>query len=116
MKSPQNWVTIFVAEGGVWATSGPNVHTFETHDWLDHLQALRDLLERPLLVILLDHTNQRGQISGAWDLVPDTLMFVVNTGKGTRLVWQKARDSSTLHAASWKLKWGPRDGVRRGPH
>jgi AAA domain len=70
-----------------------------------HLQALRDLLERPLLVILLHHTNQRGQISGVWDRVPDTLMFVVNTGKGTRLVWQKARDSSTLHAASWKLRW-----------
>ena len=70
-----------------------------------HLQALRDLLERPLLVILLHHTNQRGQISGAWDRVPDTLMFVVNTGKGTRLTWQKARDSSTLHAATWKLRW-----------
>src|SRR5262249_9163840 len=70
-----------------------------------HLQALRDLADRPLLVILLHHTNQRGQISGAWDRVPDTLMFVVNTGKGTRLTWQKARDSSTLHAAVWKLKW-----------
>jgi hypothetical protein len=35
-----------------------------------HLQALRDLLDRPLLVILLHHTNQRGQISGAWDRVP----------------------------------------------
>ena len=70
-----------------------------------HLQALRDLLERPLLVVLIHHTNQRGQISGAWDRVPDTLMFVVNTGKGTRLVWQKARDSSTLHAAAWKLRW-----------
>ena len=70
-----------------------------------HLQALRDLLERPLLVVLLHHTNQRGQISGAWDRVPDTLMFVVNTGKGTRLTWQKARDSSTLHAAAWKLRW-----------
>jgi AAA domain/RepB DNA-primase from phage plasmid len=70
-----------------------------------HLQALRGLLDRPLLVVLLHHTNQRGQISGAWDRVPDTLMFVVNTGKSTRLVWQKARDSSTLHAASWKLKW-----------
>jgi hypothetical protein len=70
-----------------------------------HLQALRDLLERPLLVILLHHTNQRGQISGAWDRVPDTLILIANTGKGTRLVWQKARDSSTLHAASWKLRW-----------
>lgn len=70
-----------------------------------HLQALRDLLERPLLIILLHHTNQRGQISGAWDRVPDTLMFVVNTGKGTRLTWQKARDSSSLHSVAWKLRW-----------
>ena len=53
-----------------------------------HLQALRDLLERPLLIVLVHHTNQRGQISGAWDRVPDTLMFVVNTtGEG------QARDS-----------------------
>jgi hypothetical protein len=74
-----------------------------------HVQALRDLLDRPLLVILLHHTNQRNQISGAWDRVPDTLIFVVNTGKGTRVVWQKARDSSTLHAASWKLRWA--DGM-----
>jgi hypothetical protein len=74
-----------------------------------HLQALRDELERPLLVVLLHHTNQRGQISGAWDRVPDTLMFVVNTGRGTRLVWQKACDSSTLHAATWKLRWA--DGM-----
>ena len=29
-----------------------------------HLQALRDGLKRPLLIILLHHTNQRGQISG----------------------------------------------------
>jgi hypothetical protein len=70
-----------------------------------HLQALRDLIDEPLLVILLHHTNQRGQISGAWDRVPDTLMYVVNTGRATRLVWQKARDASTLHAASWKLRW-----------
>ena len=74
-----------------------------------HLQALRELVGRPLLVILLHHTNQRGQVSGAWDRVPDTLIFVVNTGRGTRLTWQKARDSSTLHATSWKLKWA--DGM-----
>jgi hypothetical protein len=89
-----------VALGMVGGGTPDEVVAFEAH-----LQALRDLLERPLLVILLHHTNQRGQISGAWDRVPDTLLFVVNTGRGTRLVWQKARDSSTLHAAVWKLKW-----------
>ena len=35
-----------------------------------HLQALRDQLERPLLIVLLHHTNQRGQISGAWIASP----------------------------------------------
>ena len=74
-----------------------------------HLAALRELLERPLLVVLLHHTNQRGQISGAWDRVPDTLLLVVNTGKATRLRWEKARNSSALHATSWKLKWS--DGL-----
>jgi hypothetical protein len=73
-----------------------------------HLLALRALLERPLAVWLIHHQNVRGQISGAWDRVPDTLIRLVAIGNGqARLVWQKARDSSTLHGTSWKLKWTP---------
>src|SRR5262245_31516431 len=89
-----------VALGMIGGGTPDEIAAFEAH-----LKALRDLLERPLLVVLLHHTNQRGQVSGAWDRVPDTLMFIVNTGKSTRLTWQKTRDSSTLHSVSWKLRW-----------
>ncbi len=42
--------------------------------------------------------------------MPDTLIRVVAAGNGyTRLMWQKARDSSTLTATTWKLKWA--DGM-----
>jgi hypothetical protein len=90
-----------VSLGMVGGGTPDEVSAFEAH-----LGALRALLERPLLVVLIHHQNVRGQISGAWDRVPDTLIRMVSTGnKGTRLTWQKTRDSSTLHGTAWKLKW-----------
>jgi len=72
----------------------------------DHLRRLRALLERPLAIWLIHHENMRGQISGAWTRVPDTLVHVTATGNGhTRLFWKKARWSSELHGATWKLNW-----------
>jgi putative DNA primase/helicase len=92
-----------VSLGMIGGGTPDEVSAFEAH-----LAELRALLERPLAVWLIHHQNVRGQISGAWDRVPDTLIRVVAIGHGhTRLVWQKARDSSTLHGTSWKLKWTP---------
>ena len=72
----------------------------------EHLRRLRALLDRPLVVWLIHHENMRGQISGAWTRVPDTLAHVTATGPGkTRLFWKKARWSSDLHGATWKLHW-----------
>ena len=92
-----------VSLGMIGGGTPDEVSAFEAH-----LFALRALLDRPLAVWLIHHQNVRGQISGAWDRVPDTLVRLVATGNGqTRLVWQKARDSSTLHGITWKLKWTP---------
>jgi hypothetical protein len=92
-----------VSLGMIGGGTPDEVSAFEAH-----LFALRVLLDRPLAVWLIHHQNVRGQISGAWDRVPDTLVRLVAIGNGhTRLMWQKARDSSTLHGTSWKLKWAP---------
>jgi hypothetical protein len=92
-----------VSLGMIGGGTPDEVSAFEAH-----LFALRALLERPLAVWLIHHQNVRGQISGAWDRVPDTLIRLVAIGNGqTRLMWQKARDSSTLHGTSWKLRWAP---------
>jgi hypothetical protein len=72
----------------------------------EHVRALRELLDRPLAVSLIHHENVRGQISGAWTRVPDTLVQLTATGNGhTRLFWKKARWSSVLHGAAMKLNW-----------
>jgi hypothetical protein len=92
-----------VALGMIGGGTPDEVKAFEAH-----LAALRGLLERPLAVWLIHHENVRGQISGAWGRVPDTQIRLVGTGNGSaRLVWDKTRDSETLHKTSWKLKWAP---------
>lgn len=62
--------------------------------------------ERPLTVLLVHHTNRAGQVSGAWEGIPDTLLHVQGQGHGrTRLHWQKLRWSPSLHATSTHLVW-----------
>jgi hypothetical protein len=70
------------------------------------LRQLRLLVERPFAILLIHHENRAGQISGAWERVPDTLIHVSAHGNGrTRLYWQKARWSSALHSTSLNLLW-----------
>ena len=72
-------------------------------------QLLRDVrarLERPLAILLVHHENRAGQVSGAWERVPDTLLHVIGQGHGrTRICWQKARHSSALHGTTTQLVW-----------
>jgi hypothetical protein len=92
-----------VSLGMIGGGTPDEVSAFEAH-----LRALRALLDRPLSVWLIHHENVRGKISGAWERVPDSLVRVVGAGNGhTRLMWEKMRDSSTLHETSWKLDWAP---------
>jgi hypothetical protein len=58
-------------------------------------------------IVVLHHENRAGQISGAWEGVPDLLVHVQAQGNGrTRLHWQKARWSSSLHGTTSVLAWG----------
>jgi hypothetical protein len=82
-----------------------------------HLRALRGLLERPLAVWLIHHENVRGQISGAWTRVPDTLLHVTQAGNGhTRLLWKKARWSAALHGTTMPLRWADGESFELDEH
>jgi len=71
-----------------------------------HLTKLRDLLDEPLAIWLTHHENKQGDVSGAWERMPDTLVHVQARGNGhTHLVWQKARWASALHQTSLDLDW-----------
>lgn len=72
------------------------------------MNGVRDLVDHPFAVLLVHHENRAGQISGAWEGVPDTLVHVQGQGHGrTRVHWQKARWSSELHGTTTQLVWAP---------
>ena len=74
---------------------------FETH-----VRHLRDLADRPFAIVLVHHENRAGQVSGAWERLPDTLMHITALGNGrTRIRWAKARWASDLHDTSTHLIW-----------
>src|SRR5262245_38616633 len=71
------------------------------------LRGLRELLLRPIAFWIVHHENKAGDVSGAWERVPDTLCHVQPQGNGhTRIHWQKARWSSESHGKSVNLIWG----------
>jgi hypothetical protein len=70
------------------------------------LGKLRELLERPISFWIVHHENKQGDVSGAWERVPDTLCHVQARGNGhTTLHWRKARWSSEKHGTSVDLVW-----------
>jgi len=72
------------------------------------LGRLRELLERPISFWIVHHENKSGDVSGAWERVPDTLCHVQARGNGhTTLHWRKARWSSEKHGTSVDLTWEP---------
>lgn len=81
-----------------------------TPDEISAFQALlvdvRMRVDRPLSFWLVHHENKSGDVSGAWERVPDTLIHVQGAGNGhTRLVFRKARWSSEFHGRSLALNW-----------
>jgi AAA domain len=70
------------------------------------LRELRALIARPVAFWIVHHENKAGDVSGAWERVPDTLVHVQAAGNGhTRLVFRKARWSSEFHGRSLNLTW-----------
>jgi hypothetical protein len=81
-------------------------------DFLRCVNAVRR--ETGVTVVLVHHENRAGQISGAWESRPDTLVHVQAQGHGrTRLFWQKCRWSSELHGTSTNLLWAPGESFVR---
>jgi hypothetical protein len=71
-----------------------------------NIELIRQRLPNPLAVIFAHHENKAGDVSGAWEGVPDTLAHVRNDGNGhTTVRWQKVRWGPDLHGKTWKLNW-----------
>ena len=67
---------------------------------------LRALTQRQFALWIVHHENKQGDVSGAWERVPDTLVHVSAQGNGrTRVNWRKVRWSSRLHNTSINLLW-----------
>lgn len=68
--------------------------------------AVRTLTTRKFAFWVVHHENKAGDVSGAWERVPDTLVHIQARGNGhTGLVWRKARWSSENHGKSIDLEW-----------
>ena len=91
---------------------------FEGGGTPDDIRGFSALLEgalagagRPCAVLIIHHENRAGQVSGAWEGVPDLLVHVQGQGHGRlRVHWQKARWSSALHATGLNLTWAEGEG------
>ena len=71
-----------------------------------NIELIRQQLPRPLAVIFAHHENKAGDVSGAWEGVPDTLAHIQAQGHGkTRCHWQKCRWGPELHGKTWNLLW-----------
>lgn len=103
----QNETDLLVFGPLVSAGEFPNGGTpDEIRRFEQHVAELRELVERPFAILLVHHENRAGQVSGAWERLPDTLMHITPQGHGrTRLFWQKARWASGLHGTSTHLVW-----------
>jgi hypothetical protein len=66
---------------------------------------------RPVTFVLVHHENRAGDVSGAWEGATDTLVHITNMGPGrTRVFFQKAKWSRTLHATKITLLWTDGEG------
>lgn len=75
------------------------------------IEAVQERCLRPVLFVVIHHDNRAGQVSGAWEGVPDLLVHVQGQGNGRlRVFWQKARWSAALHATGLNLAWAEGEG------
>jgi hypothetical protein len=82
----------------------------EIRAFMELLGDVRRRTARPIAFVIVHHENRAGQISGAWEPVPDTLVHVQSEGHGgTRVFWQKVRWSSALHGTTTHLQWADGD-------
>lgn len=78
----------------------------EINEFDNHIKDLRGQVDRRFALWIVHHENKQGDVSGAWERYPDTLVHVQAQGNGrTRVYWRKVRWSSTLHGTSTNLVW-----------
>jgi hypothetical protein len=78
----------------------------EVGQFIELVEQTRAELGRPLAFVFIHHENKSGEVSGAWEGIPDTLMHVFPQGNGrTRIHWQKARWAPDMHGKTWHLLW-----------
>jgi hypothetical protein len=83
----------------------------EINDFTALLRQVCERVDHLVATCLLHHENRAGQVSGAWERVPDTLVHVQAQGHGhTRVFWQKARWCSMLHKTTTHLEWTDGEG------
>ncbi len=75
-------------------------------DFAALISDLRSRTPQPFAIWIVHHENKAGDVSGAWERLPDTLVHVSAQGNGhTRVLWRKVRWSSRLHNTSVTLTW-----------
>lgn len=78
----------------------------EVSDFAAMISDLRSRAGRAFALWIVHHENKAGDVSGAWERLPDTLVHVSAQGNGrTRVHWRKVRWSSRLHNTSINLAW-----------
>lgn len=78
----------------------------DVNDFASMISDLRNRASRPFALWIVHHENKAGDVSGAWERLPDTLVHVSAQGNGrTRVHWRKVRWSSRLHNTSIGLLW-----------
>ncbi len=83
----------------------------EIEEFIALVENVSRLSGRRVAFRIVHHENRAGQISGAWEGVPDTLVHVQPQGNGSlRLYWQKVKWASALHLTTTQLSWADGDG------
>jgi AAA domain len=83
----------------------------QVRDFHGRLKDVQNLAGRLVSLMVLHHENTAGRVSGAWTGRPDLLVHVTEQGNGrTRVLWQKAKWSSSLHRTTSQLRWLEHEG------
>jgi len=81
-----------------------------------YLRDVQSQAERRVALCVVHHENNAGRVSGAWTGRPDVLVHVTAQGHGnTRVHWQKARWSSSLHGTTNHLRWSDGESFTLAP-
>lgn len=83
----------------------------DVNEFSELINDLRTRADQPFAIWIVHHENKAGDVSGAWERLPDTLVHVTAQGNGrTRVAWRKVRWSSALHGTSTNLLWAENTG------